>query len=99
MSNEILEDRGGEVLCDGKMPGRFCVSLVAAVVGNSFCVATSMSCSALLNFGFVRGVLRNFALPNAQYLVINFFGVFRVTITAKPMKRKDRTAEKAAAVA
>ena len=41
--------------------------------------------------------LQNFALPNAQYLVINFFGVFRVTITAKPMKRKDRTAEKAAA--
>ena len=41
--------------------------------------------------------MQNFALPNAQYLVINFFGVFRVTITAKPMKRKDRTAEKAAA--
>ena len=41
--------------------------------------------------------MQNFALPNAQYLVINFFGVFRVTITAKPMKRKDRTAEKATA--
>ena len=38
--------------------------------------------------------MQNFALPYAQYLVINFFGVFRVTITAKPMKRKDRTAEK-----
>ena len=58
--NKILEDRGGEVLCDGKMPGRFCVSLVAAVVGNSFCIATSMSCSALLNFGFVRGVFAKF---------------------------------------
>ena len=41
--------------------------------------------------------MQNFALPNAQYLVINFFGVFRVTITAKPLKRKDRAAEKAAA--
>ena len=39
---------------------RFCVSLVAAVVGISFCVATSMSCSALLNFGFVRGVFAIF---------------------------------------
>ena len=58
--NKILEDRGGEVLCDGKMPGRFCVSLVAATVGISFCVATSMSCSALLNFGFVRGVFAKF---------------------------------------
>lgn len=58
--NKILEDRGGEVLCDGKMPRRFCVSLVAAVVGISFCVATSMSCSALLNFGFVRGVFAKF---------------------------------------
>ena len=48
------------MLRDGKMPGRFCVSLVAAVVGNSFCVATSMSCSALLNFGFVRGVFAKF---------------------------------------
>ena len=61
LSNEILEDQGSfEVLCDGKMPGRFCVSLVAAVVGISFCVATSMSCSALLNFGFVRGVFAKF---------------------------------------
>ena len=61
LSNEILEDQGSfEVLSDGKMPGRFCVSLVAAVVGNSFCVATSMSCSALLNFGFVRGVFAKF---------------------------------------
>ena len=61
LSNEILEDQGSfEVLCDGKMPGRFCVSLVAAVVGNSFCVATSMSCSVLLNFGFVRGVFAKF---------------------------------------
>ena len=51
---------GGEVLCDGKMPGRFCVSLVAAVVGISFCVATGMSCSALLNFGFARGVFAKF---------------------------------------
>ena len=58
--NKILEDQGGEVLCDGKMPGRFCVSLVADVVGNSFCVATSMRCSALLNFGFVRGVFATF---------------------------------------
>lgn len=57
--NKILKDRGGEVLCDGKMPGRFYVSLVAAV-GISFCVATSMSCSALLNFGFVRGVFAKF---------------------------------------
>lgn len=57
--NKILEDRGGEVLCDGKMPGRFCVSLVAAVVGNSFCVATSMSCSALLNWGLVKGMFCN----------------------------------------
>ena len=39
---------------------KFLVSLVAAVVGNSFCVATSMSCSALLNFGFVRGVFAKF---------------------------------------
>ena len=59
--NNILADQGSfEVLCDGKMPGRFCVSLVAAVVGISFCVATSMSCSALLNFGFVRGVFAKF---------------------------------------
>ena len=57
--NKILEDRGGEVLCDGKMPGRFCVSLVAAVVGISFCVATGMSCSALLNWGLVKGMFCN----------------------------------------
>ena len=54
-----------------------------------------IGCPALLNCGLVEGIfLQNLAQPNTQYLVINFFGVFRVTITAKPMKRKDRTAEK-----
>ena len=62
--NKILEDRGGEVLCDGKMPGRFCVSLVAAVVGISFCVATSKirkAWAALLYSigGLVKGMFCN----------------------------------------
>ena len=38
---------------------KFLMSLVAAV-GISFYVAPSMSCSALLNFGFVRGVFAKF---------------------------------------
>ena len=64
--NKILEDRGGEVLCDGKMPGRFCVSLVAAVVGNSFCVATSKirkAWAALLYSigGWLRGCFATFS--------------------------------------
>ena len=42
LSNDILEDQGSfEVSCDGKMQWRFCVRLVAAVVGISFYVAMS----------------------------------------------------------
>ena len=64
--NNILADQGSfEVLCDGKMPGRFCVSLVAAVVGISFCVATSKirkAWAALLYSigGWLRGCFATF---------------------------------------